>query len=387
MIMPLANQRDKETQAIWGTKDFQKRFGRSPEGMWLPETSVDLETLEVLAEIGIKFTILAPHQARRVRDIGSGEWHDVSGGKIDPTRAYLCPLPSGRSISIFFYDGAISVDVAFGDLLNNGELFAQRLRQAFNDQRDWPQIVHIATDGETYGHYRRYGDMALAYCLHTIESNDLARLTDYGEYLDKYPPSRAVEIVERSSWSCAHGVERWRDNCGCNSGMHPGWTQAWRKPLRQAMDWLRDRLAAIYKGEAAPFLRDPWEARDDYIELVLDPAADRAEQFLQKHASRRLARQERGKVFKLLEMQKNIMLASTSCGWFFDDISGIETVQVARYAARAMELAEEVRGIKLEPDYVAMLEAAPSNVHGNGARTFDLFVRPARLEPSRMGAR
>lgn len=386
MIMPLANKRDKKTQVIWGIKDFQKRFARSPEGMWLPETAVDLESLEILAELGIRFTILAPRQARKVKKIGAGEWQDVSGGRIDPTMAYLCYLPSGRSINVFLYDGLISLDVAFGDLLNNGETFAKKLLDAFSNQRDWPQLVHIATDGETYGHHRRHGDMALAYCLHHIESNNLARLTNYGEYLKKYPPTHAVEIVENSSWSCAHGVERWRDDCGCHLGTHPGWTQAWRKPLRETMDWLRDRVATIYDEEATIYLQQPWEARNDYIEVILDRSGERVEEFLQRHARKKLTSEERKRVFRLLDMQKNAMLIYTSCGWFFDEISGIETLQVMRHAAKAMQLAEELRGIPLEPEYVRMLETAPSNVHGNGARTYELFVKPARIEPSQAGA-
>ena len=387
MIMPLANRRDKRTQTIWGITDFQRRFGRLPAGMWLPESAVDLETLEVLAEAGIKFTILAPHQACRIKEIGAGEWRDVGGGRIDSTRAYLCPLPSGRSMNIFFYDGAISRDVAFGDLLSNGENFARRLSRAFGEERGWPQIVHIATDGETYGHYRRHGDMALAYCCHTIERDHLARLTNYGGYLEKHPPAHAVEIVENSSWSCTHGVGRWRDDCGCNSGMHRGWTQGWRKPLREAMDWLRDRLAAIYEQEAAPYLRDPWEARNGYIDMMLDRSSDRVENFLHQHASRKISGPERKKLLKLLDMQKNGLLIYTSCGWFFDDIAGIEAAQVMRYAAKAMELAKEVTGSELEPEYVRILEAAPSNLHGNGARTYALFVRPARVATSRVGAR
>lgn len=381
MIMPLANSRDKETQAIWGIKDFQKRFARFPEGMWLPEAAVDLETLEILAALGIKFTILAPHQARRVKEMGHGEWRDVSGGRIDPTMAYLCCLPSGRSISLFFYNGLISQDVAFGDLLNNGELFAKKLLSGFSDQRNRPQIVHIATDGETYGHYRRFGDMALAYCLQSIDTADSVRLTNYGEYLENYPPSHMVEIVENSSWSCAHGVERWRDNCGCHTGTHPRWSQAWRRPLRKAMDWLRDQIDAIYDEEAATYLSDPRETRNNYIEVMLDPSSGRVEKFLETDAHRKLASKERERAVKLLEMEKNAMLIYTSCGWFFDDISGIETVQVMRYAAKAMELAEELVGIRLETEYVRMLKAAPSNLHVNGAKTYELLVKPRQKLP------
>ena len=384
MIMPLANQRDKKTQAIWGIKDFEKRFGRFPEGMWLPETAVDLETLEVLAELGIKFTILSPHQVQRVKEIGYGEWQDVSGGRIDPTMAYLCCLPSGRSINIFFYDGLISQAVAFGDLLNNGELFSKKLLGALGNHRNRPQIVHIATDGETYGHYRRQGNITLANCLAFIDSNNSAMLTNYGQYLKKHPPTHMIEVVENSSWSCAHGIERWRADCGCHLGTHPGWTQAWRNPLREAMDWLRDRIAAIYEKEATPYLRDPWGARDDYIELMLDRSTGRVEGFFAGHLRDTLASEGKERVIKLLEMQKNALLVYTSCGWFFDDIAGIEAAQVMRYAAKAMQLAEEVQGIRLEPDYIRILEKAPSVVHGNGSKTYELLVGPARREPSRV---
>ena len=237
MIMPLAGKRDKYTQVIWGIRDFRRRFGRDPEGMWLPETAVDIESLEILTELGIKFTLLAPRQAHRVKRIRKGaKWNDISEGRIDPTMPYICLLPSGRTIHLFFYDGPISQDLAFGGLLSSGEGFANRLAGAFADFRDWPQIVHIATDGETYGHHHRYGDRALAYCLYLIESQNMATLTNYGEYLEKHPPTHLVEIFENSSWSCIHGIERWRNSCGCSSGMYPGWIQEWRSPLREAMD-------------------------------------------------------------------------------------------------------------------------------------------------------
>lgn len=242
MILPLATRRDKHTQVLWGIRDFERRFRRFPEGMWLPETAVDLETLEVLADLGIAFTILAPHQAHQVRKLNSQRWRNVEGAKIDPTRAYVAHLPSGRSIALFFYDGPISRAVAFEHLLSNGEHFAQRLVSGFSDARRWPQLMHIATDGETYGHHHPHGDMALAYALDYIESRQLARITNYGEYLANHPPTHEVEIISNTSWSCMHGVERWRGDCGCNSGMKPGWTQHWRAPLRQALDWLRDEV-------------------------------------------------------------------------------------------------------------------------------------------------
>ena len=180
VILPLANHRDRYTQIYWGIRDFEHHFGRAPEGMWLPETAVDLESLEILAELGMRFTILAPHQASRVRSIGSRTWDSVAGGQIDPTRAYEQRLPSGRTLAIFFYDGPVSRAVAFEGLLSRGESFADRLNSAFSEERDWPQLVHIATDGESYGHHHRFGEMALSYALNCIEANQLARLTNYG---------------------------------------------------------------------------------------------------------------------------------------------------------------------------------------------------------------
>lgn len=387
MIMPLANRRDKWTQVVWGIKDFQHRFHRVPEGMWLPETAVDLETLEMLAEAGIRFTILAPHQARRVRKIGGRRWRDTSGGRIDPRHPYLCRLPSGRTITLFFYDGPISRDVAFGGLLNNGEQFAHRLVDAFSSSPDEAQLVHIATDGETYGHHHRFGDMALAYCLYTIESRQLATITNYGQYLDEHPPTHQVEIFENTSWSCAHGVERWRSDCGCHSS-HPEWTQRWRAPLRAAMDWLRDELAALYERAMTPFTHDPWRVRDAYIDVILDRRRERVEAFLHEHMRPELAPEEKVTILKLLEMQRHALLMYTSCGWFFDEISGIETIQVMQYAARAMQLAEEIGGVALESHYIQMLERAPSNVaeYGNGARVYEKLVKPTRLDLLRVAA-
>jgi alpha-amylase/alpha-mannosidase (GH57 family) len=389
MIMPLANRRDKYTQILWGIKDFEKRFGRFPEGMWLPETAVDTETLEIMAELGIKFTLLAPRQARRVRRMTRGaRWHEVGEGRIDPTTAYLCMLPSKKKISLFFYDGPISQDIAFGGLLSSGEAFAQRLLSAFNDQRDWPQIVHIATDGETYGHHHRFGDMGLAYCLHLIESQNLATIINYSAYLEKHPPTHWVEIIDHSSWSCVHGVERWKENCGCYSGMHPGWSQAWRKPLREAMDWLRDTLAPLYEDHSRDLLKDPWKARDEYIDIILDRRPENGEAFFSRNAVKALSSEEKAKVLKLLEMQRNAMLMYTSCGWFFDEISGIETTQVLRYAARALQLAQELGNAAIEKGFLQSLEKAPSNIREfeHGGKIYEMFVKPAGVDLLRVGA-
>ena len=388
IIMPLANRQDKETQMIWGLRDFVHRFKRRPEGMWLPETAVDLETLDLMAEMGIRFTILAPHQARRVRGPGKSDWQDVSEARIDPKTPYFCTLPSGRTMNLFFYDGPISREIAFGGLLNNGEIFASRLFKVFGKDAKDDQLMHIATDGETYGHHHANGDMALAYCLHHIESNNLANLTIYGEYLEKHPPNREVEIFERSSWSCVHGIERWRSDCGCNSGGNPGWNQAWRSPLRYGLDWLRDSLSGIFESSLSQHLATPWQARNDYIDFVLDRSHENLNGFFAKYQIEELAPGQRIKVLKLLEMQRYAMLMFTSCGWFFDEISGIETIQDMRYAARAIQLAKEVSGLDFEEAFLKIMEKAHSNntIYLNGREAFEDQVKPMVLDLLRVGA-
>lgn len=380
LILPLSKRRDRETQIRWGIRDFQHRFGRDPEGMWLPETAVDLETLEILADQGIRFTILAPHQAGQVRKMHArAVWRSVEGAKIDPTRAYACRLPNGKEISLFFYDGPISRAVAFEKLLSSGEHFAGRLLSGFDESRKWAQLMHIATDGETYGHHHAHGDMALAYALHYIESNHLATVTNYGEYLEKNPPQVEAEIINNTSWSCMHGVERWRSDCGCNSGGHGDWTQSWREPLRSALDWLRDEMTAPYEQKAREFLNDPWRARDDYINIVLDRSSDSLVTFFQKNATRVLTNDEVTAALRLLEMQRHLMLMYTSCGWFFDELSGIETVQVIFYAGRAIQLAQEIFGDHLEEKFLERLARANSNIpeFGNGAEIYRRWVKPA----------
>jgi alpha-amylase/alpha-mannosidase (GH57 family) len=387
MILPLANTRDKHTQVLWGIRDFERRFGRYPEGMWLPETAVDLETLEVLAEHGIRFTVLAPRQAGKIRKIGGRSWKDISGGRIDPTRAYLQKLPSGAKINLFFYDGPISQAVAFEKLLNSGEQFASRLQSGFSDARDWPQLMHIATDGETYGHHHRHGDMALAYALHHIQQKSDVRLINYGEFLEKFPPTHEVQIIENTSWSCFHGIERWGSNCGCNSGRE-GWDQEWRGPLRAALNDLRDRAAAIFEHHGGELLRDPWAARNDYIDVILDRSPEALWIFFEKHSKRELKPEETVKTLMLLEMERHAMLMFTSCGWFFDEISGIETVQVIQYAGRVIQLAHEISGEDLEPDFLKLLANAKSNLPemDNGAQLYNLWIKPAVVDLCKVGA-
>ncbi|MGN6385357.1 MAG: DUF3536 domain-containing protein, partial [Verrucomicrobiota bacterium] len=381
MILPLANDRDKETQVIWGIKDFQFRFGRLPEGMWLAETAADSPTLEVLAKHGIKFTVLSPFQARAMRKVGETDWQDVNGGRIDPSRPYLMKLPSGQSITVFFYDAPVSQAVAFEKLLDSGEKFADRLLSAFSDQRDTDQLVNIGTDGESYGHHHRWGEMALAYALQYIESNHLARLTNYGEFLEKHPPEYEAQIHEGSAWSCSHGVGRWKENCGCNSGGHGDWNQNWRAPLRQALDRLRDELLPVYEEEGKKLLKDPWSARNDYISVILNREDANVDAFLQKHASHPLTDDEKVEVLKLMELQRHAMLMYTSCGWFFDELSGLETVQVIQYAARVIQLAEDLFNRNFEEGFLSILEHAKSNIkeNGNGRDIYNKFVKPAMI--------
>ncbi len=387
IIMPLANSRDKRTQILWGIQDFTSRFGRAPEGMWLPETAVDNETLDLMAEAGLLFAILAPHQAKAIRPLSGGDWQDVTGSKIDPTRAYVFNAPGGKSIALFFYDGPISQAVAFEKLLDNGEKFATRLLGGFSDSRPNSQMVHIATDGETYGHHHKHGEMALAYALDYIESKKSARITNYGQFLQLAPPAWEVKIYERTAWSCVHGVERWRGDCGCNSG-RAGWNQAWRKPLREALDWLRDWVIPRFESMGATLLRDPWSARDAYIQIVLDRHPEIRERFGKEHFLRPLDASEQVLVWKLLELQRHAMLMYTSCGWFFDDLSGIETVQVIQYAGRVVQLAEQLFDEPVEAQFLERLACARSNLpeYGNGADVYQRYVKPSIVDLEKVGA-
>ncbi len=361
IILPLANRRDKHTQILWGIRDFESRFKRRPEGIWLPETAVDMETLDIAAKLGMRFTILAPHQAKRICTAKELNCHIVDAATLDTTMPYEVHIPSGRRITVFFYNGSISSAVAFEGLLNDGGTFAERLVSAFG-RRKGPQLVNIATDGETFGHHHRFGDMALAYALRKLGHNKDIRLTNYGEFLDRSPPASVAEIHENSSWSCPHGVERWRSDCGCCTGRNPAWNQSWRTPLREALDWLRHTLIQEFDALGRTLLKDPWLARNDYISVVLDPSAEITEIFIRNHAAHELNEGEKTKVLKLMEMQRNMMLMYTSCGWFFDDPSGLETVQILRYAATALQIFRELFKKDYEERFVQRLKSARSNV-------------------------
>jgi alpha-amylase/alpha-mannosidase (GH57 family) len=384
IISPLANTRDKETQIIWGIRDFTKRFKRLPEGMWLAETAVDVESLELLAKHDIKYTILAPRQAKSIRKIGSEAWSHVTTETIDTRRPYLCNLPSGKSITIFYYDGDIAQGVAFGGLLYDGMKFAKRMLDAFDPNSQEPQLVHTATDGETYGHHHMHGDMALAFCLDYLSQQKDITLTNYGNYLAHHKPLYETIIYENSSWSCVHGVERWRSDCGCHTGGLSGWNQAWRKPLREALDWLRDELIIIYEREGSKLLKDPWLARDEYIDVILDRGDESVYKFLERHC---IISVESNRVLRLMEMQRNAMLMYTSCGWFFSEISGIETVQILQYACRALQLVSQISEVDLEEAFIERIRSAKSNLPtiDSGEDVYRKYVLPSKKNLLRVG--
>jgi hypothetical protein len=389
IIMPLASRRDKETQVIWGLEDFRSRFGRDPEGMWLAETAADTETLEVLAENGILFTVLAPRQAASARYPGENFWVDVSGERVDVFKPYRCPLPSGKSITVFFYHGGLAQQVAFGEALRNGRDFASMVLGAIPSQYFEAPLVSVATDGETFGHHHKYGDMALASCLEEIENSGRGVLTVFGEYLEKFPPTGEIKIFENSSWSCVHGVERWRSDCGCSAHSRPGWGQGWRKPLREALDILRDGLSGLYEERGRELLPDPGGTRNRYIRVLVNRNPEKTRIFLKDEAGRSLTEDEVARGASLLEMEKNLMYMYTSCGWFFDEISGIETLQIMAYAARAMELGEELfPGVSLRGPFLTSLARARSNIpeFRDGRRIFEIFIEPLRSNLLRAGA-
>ena len=389
MIMPLANLADKYTQVIWGIRDFEYRFGRKPEGIWLAETAVDDETLLVLANEGIKFTVLSPYQADKFRDMGSKDWIDVSWGNIDPARPYRYFIKSNpeKYVDLFFYDGAISRSVVFDELLRDGNKFARRLQDGVSNQRNFPQLVNIATDGESYGHHTKFGDMALAYLLRVKAMQDGFTVTNYAEFLEKFPPKCEVEIKQASSWSCFHGVGRWKEDCGCSTGGHGGWNQKWRKPLRNALDYLRDELITLCETEGDKYFHDFWNARNKYIDVILDRNEFSIKKFFAENLKENLDDEAKVKAMKLMEIQRQAMLMYTSCGWFFAEISGIEPVQILKYAARAIQLAESFTDKDFETHFLNILSEAQSNIHGmgNGRDIYNKFVKPSVVTVKQMG--
>ncbi len=406
-ILPLSHPRDRRTEVLWGVADFRHRFAREPEGMWLPETAVDLAALEELASAGVRFTILEPHQAGRWRPGPDEAWRDAGtaggpgSGLAEP---YLCRLPSGAEIALFFYDGEASRDVAFNGLLHDGDVFARRLVERYDERFRFTReaatesdpgaatggapsgrgdldaaLFSIATDGETYGHHHRHGEMALAWALGVLEESDGVRLTNYAEHLSAFPPRREVEIVENTSWSCPHGLGRWSRDCGCAGGERPDGTVLhgrWRAPLREALEWLRGELEGPWEEAAGELLPDPWAARDAYVQLILDDSPDSVAAFFAEHGRGDLDDPARHRARALLELQRNALRMFTSCAWFFEDVSRIETRQVLRYAARAIDQARELLDRDFEPPLLDLLARAPSALveETDGRRVYERHV-------------
>lgn len=393
MILPLASEDDMETQVVWGIEDFRFRFKRDPEAMWLPETAVNGKTLDTLYRFGMKFLILSPAQAYRARPFGEDAWRDAASGDIDTRRPYRCFLEdytgnksSERFIDIFFYDGSLAAGVSFGDVLFDGARFAEQLNCIYDPDDPGPQLVHVATDGETYGHHKKFGEMALAFALRSAVERYGFELINYGAFLERFPPTWEVELKHGSNkqgtaWSCGHGVGRWQEDCGCRTGSHPGWNQKWRTPLREAMDFLRGSFAEVFEQEGKKYFTDARAARNGYIRVVLERTDDRVSEFFSHYGKEGLTGAERVQALMLLEMQRNAMLMYTSCGWFFDELSGLEATQIMAYADRAIQLAETFAGHDLEGPFVEKLAQAHSNIsgYGTGKDIFLRLVRPRRV--------
>jgi alpha-amylase/alpha-mannosidase (GH57 family) len=307
--------------------------------------------------------ILAPHQGK---------------GEIDSAQPYLFRHPNtpDRTLAVFFYNGPLAQAIAFEKALSSSRELVDRFIRAAKSG----DLVHVATDGETFGHHFKFGDLCLAHALE-IEAKEAGFLiTNYGEYLDRNPPQLEVEINngpdgEGTSWSCVHGVGRWRRDCGCHIGGESGWNQRWREPLRNALNFLRDETAVRFGDFGGELLRDPWAARNDYISVLLNPRA--GDQFLKQHATRDLPSSDQARVFKMMEMQRSALLMFTSCGWFFSDLAGIETVLVLRHAARVIDLQNELGLDPPQHIFLELLAEAKSNrpEKGNGADIFQRHLR------------
>ncbi|HEY9073556.1 MAG TPA: DUF3536 domain-containing protein [Desulfobaccales bacterium] len=393
-ILPLCAPRDRETQIIWGLKDFERRFQRPAASMWLPETAVNYPTLAALVDHGMKFVILSPYQAKRVRPLSGGDWMPVQGSILDSTQPYRCFLPQApgetgkrRYIDVFFYNGNVAADLSFGDLLTDSYRFAGRLVEGFTPGRPRPQLLHVATDGENYGHHKKFGDLALAHALSVVLPQKGFQLTNYAAFLEMAPPAREVEIYlgpegEGSSWSCAHGVGRWKEDCGCSTGGQPGWNQHWRAPLRESFDWLNGRLAKIFETEGLKYLPDPWAARNAYIQVLLDRSSRSLAEFFAQQGTPKLKESDWVPALKLLEMQRHSLLMYASCGWFFADVSGLESLQVIKYAARALQLGQGFTAENLEQPFLRLLEGAVSNIpeEGNGRTLYFRRIKPVVVD-------
>lgn len=381
-IMPLATEMDKNLEIAWAVQDFRTRFGRAPEGMWLAETAVDLPTLEALAGADIRFTILAPRQAQAVRALDGVEFRPVTEDSLDTTRPYLVRLPQGKSITVFFYDGPVSRAVAFERLLGSGENFWIRLGGSYSEG-----LRSIATDGESYGHHFMFGEMALAYVIQQAkEGRDDVALTNYAAYLEANPARDEVRIHESTSWSCVHGVERWKTHCGCSDGGHPDWIQDWRRPLRRSLNYLKYYADEhFFKCGPALFL-DPTQALLEYG-LTL-AGSESLVDFLDRHCLPGLDSAQRTDACRLLLMQRLALASFSSCAWFFDDIARLEPLNGLTSARRALDLLQATGGPDVEAGLVRILSEAQSNMREDwdGAALWEQLVTTRRPSLEELGA-
>lgn len=380
IIMPLSTDHDREVEINWSLIDFEHRYGRKAEGMWLAETAVCTETLECLARAGLKFTILAPRQAEAVAGLEDENWQEVDESSLDASKPYLVKLPSGNEISVFFYDGPLSQAVAFEKLLQDGRGFWDRLLS----RKDSP-LLSLATDGESYGHHFKFGEMALAYVLEQALAEDSPlKLTNYASYLEENPPKVRVRIGEKTSWSCIHGIERWREDCGCKDGGHADWNQMWRKPLRRSLNFLKYYIDEYYRKAGPDYFKDEFKALMNYGRCLC--GAVKKDDLLQAHQRRQLDGAEKIEALKLLEMQRVGLASFASCAWFFDDIARIEPLNALSYALRGMEMLKDLGGPDVEAEFLEVLEEAYSNDHqtGDGRQIWSKLVKPRKIGPVQM---
>jgi alpha-amylase/alpha-mannosidase (GH57 family) len=368
IIMPLANKRDNITQIKWGLYDFEYHFGRKSEGIWLAETACNNDTLEYLIKEGIRFIILDPSQALKIRNFKKIEWEDESQGNINTKRPYraFSQINPNKHIDIFFYEGPLSRSIAFEDIIYSAERLMERIDSIKNPDFKKPQLIHMAVDGETFGHHKHFTERTIAYLLSKLAHSKDFTVVNYSKYLSLFHPEYEVQIKpgvknEGTSWSCIHGVGRWKRNCGCNTGGEPMWNQKWRKPLRKALNQLRDKLEVVFELEGKKYFKNAWNARNEYIKIINDSSVNSMNEFFKMNAVKTLNSKEIKHALSLLEIQKFSMFMFTSCGWFFSDISGIETVQVLAYAKRAIEISNELFDINLEEDFLNELSKAKSN--------------------------
>ena len=382
VIMPLATPEDRAIEIRWAIDDFRRYFGREPEGMWLSECAVDLPTLESLADQGIRFVILAPRQAKAV--VRDGVAVPVNEGSLNIGEPYRVALSSGKAMTAVFYHGGLSQAIAFEGLLRNGESFWQRIAGEaahMGSGRPDPALLTLATDGETYGHHFTFGEMALAYVLaQGAAGRDNIRLTNLPTYIAANPPVREALIHEPSSWSCVHGVERWRSDCGCTDGGHHGWNQQWRGPLRASLDIVREAARGHFHAAGQTCFTDPAGALLAYGEVLADPekAGDFAARWFKGDDA------ARDTAWNLLTMQEQSLAAYASCAWFFDDIARIEPENAMTFALRALDIMRETGGPDLRGAFEAQLAECRSNQAdcGSGKDVFVTDVLPRRDDPA-----